>query len=84
MLTIRTPAIAIEPPAKVETVGTSDAINKANPVAKGGPELMAADIAEYYAGTFDDAALKALWWWPEQTAEFVAKRGEYADKYKAA
>lgn len=57
---------------------------KANPVAKGGPELMEADIAAYYAGTFDDAALKALWWWPEQGAEFVAKRGEYADKYKAA
>ncbi|GAB1363340.1 hypothetical protein MASR1M32_25760 [Rhodobacter sp.] len=57
---------------------------KANPVAKGGPELMTPDIAEYYAGTFDDTALKSLWWWPEQTAEFVAKRGEYADKYKAA
>ena len=57
---------------------------KANPVAKGGPELMEPEIAAYYAGTFDDAALKALWWWPEQGAEFVAKRGEYADKYKAA
>jgi spermidine/putrescine transport system substrate-binding protein len=57
---------------------------KANPVAKGAPELMAPEIAAYYAGTFDEAALKSLWWWPEQTAEFVAKRGEYADKYKAA
>ena len=57
---------------------------KANPVAKGAPELMEPEIAAYYAGTFDDAALKSLWWWPEQTAEFVAKRGEYADKYKAA
>jgi spermidine/putrescine transport system substrate-binding protein len=57
---------------------------KANPVAKGAPELMDPEIAAYYAGTFDDAALKSLWWWPEQTAEFVAKRGEYADKYKAA
>jgi len=57
---------------------------KANPVAKGAPELMDPEIAAYYAGTFDEAALKSLWWWPEQTAEFVAKRGEYADKYKAA
>ncbi|WP_225029727.1 extracellular solute-binding protein [Xinfangfangia pollutisoli] len=57
---------------------------KANPVAKGAPELMDPEIAAYYAGTFDDAALKSLWWWPEQGAEFVAKRGEYADKYKAA
>lgn len=57
---------------------------KANPVAKGAPEKMDADIAAYYAATFDEAALKSLWWWPEQTAEFVAKRSEYADKYKAA
>ena len=34
--------------------------------------------------TKDDAALKALWWWPDQSAEFIAKRTEYADKYKAA
>jgi spermidine/putrescine transport system substrate-binding protein len=57
---------------------------KANPVAKGAPELMDAEIAAYYNGTFDEAALKSLWWWPEQTAEFVAKRSEYADKYKSA
>lgn len=57
---------------------------KANPVAKGAPELMDQEIAAYYASTFDEAAQKSLWWWPEQTAEFVAKRGEYADKYKAA
>ena len=30
------------------------------------------------------AKLAALWWWPEQSAEFIAKRGEYADKYKAS
>ncbi|AWD20741.1 hypothetical protein B6K69_02930 [Fuscovulum blasticum] len=57
---------------------------KANPVAKGAPDLMDAEIAAFYKGTFDDTALKSLWWWPEQTAEFVAKRSEYADKYKAA
>jgi len=56
----------------------------ANPVAKGGPELMDAKVAAFYAATFDDAALKALWWWPEQQAWFIAKRGEYADKFKAA
>lgn len=57
---------------------------KANPVAKGAPEMMDPELATFYAGTFDDAALNALWWWPEQSAEFVAKRSEYADKYKAA
>ena len=56
----------------------------ANPVAKGGPELMDPKVAAYYSATFDDAALKALWWWPEQQAWFIAKRGEYADKFKAA
>jgi spermidine/putrescine transport system substrate-binding protein len=55
-----------------------------NPVGKGSGELLDPEVAAYYAGTFDDAALSNLWWWPEQTAEFVAKRGEYADKYKAA
>ena len=38
----------------------------------------------YYNSAFDDAKLAALWWWPEQSAEFIAKRGEYADKYKAS
>lgn len=56
----------------------------ANPVGKGAADLMDPEVKEYYNGTFDDAALKNLWWWPEQSAEFVAKRGEYADKYKAA
>lgn len=55
-----------------------------NPVGKGAIELMNPDVSKFYNGTFDDAALKALWWWPEQSAEFIAKRGEYADKYKAA
>jgi spermidine/putrescine transport system substrate-binding protein len=41
-------------------------------------------VKEYYTGTFNDEALAKLWWWPEQTAEFISKRGEYADKYKAA
>lgn len=57
---------------------------KANPVAKGAPDLMDAEIAAYYNGTFDETALKSLWWWPEQSAEFVAKSSEYADKYKSA
>jgi spermidine/putrescine transport system substrate-binding protein len=55
-----------------------------NPVGKGAADLMDPAVKEYYNGTFDDAALAALWWWPEQSAEFIAKRGEYADKYKAA
>ncbi len=55
-----------------------------NPVGKGASDLMDPEVSAYYNGTFDDAALKALWWWPDQSADFIAKRGEYADKYKAA
>lgn len=55
-----------------------------NPVGKGSGDFMSPDVSAYYAGTFNDDALSKLWWWPEQTAEFIAKRGEYADKYKAA
>jgi spermidine/putrescine transport system substrate-binding protein len=55
-----------------------------NPVGKGAAELMNPDVSAYYNGTFNDEALAKLWWWPEQTAEFIAKRSEYADKYKAA
>lgn len=55
-----------------------------NPVGKGASELMNPDVSTYYNGTFNDDALAKLWWWPEQSAEFLAKRAEYADKYKAA
>jgi spermidine/putrescine transport system substrate-binding protein len=56
----------------------------ANPVGKGAAELLDPEVAAYYAGTFNDEALSKLWWWPDQSAEFIAKRGEYADKYKAS
>jgi len=55
-----------------------------NAVAKGAAEMMSPDVAVYYNSAFDDAKLAALWWWPDQSAEFVAKRGEYSDKYKAS
>ena len=55
-----------------------------NAVGKGASALMNPDVATYYNAAFDDAKLAALWWWPEQSAEFLAKRGEYADKYKAS
>lgn len=55
-----------------------------NPVGKGGADLMSPDVATYYNSAFDDAKLAALWWWPDQSADFVAKRGEYSDKYKAS
>lgn len=55
-----------------------------NPVGKGAAELMSPDVSAYYNGTFNDEALSKLWWWPDQSAEFLAKRAEYADKYKAA
>ena len=55
-----------------------------NAVGKGAAEKMSPDVAAYYNSAFDDAKLAALWWWPDQSAEFVAKRGEYSDKYKAS
>ncbi|WP_123876520.1 extracellular solute-binding protein [Pseudogemmobacter blasticus] len=55
-----------------------------NPVGKGAADLMDPEVSAYYNGTFNDEALAKLWWWPEQSAEFIAKRTEYADKYKAA
>jgi spermidine/putrescine transport system substrate-binding protein len=55
-----------------------------NPVGKGAGEKMDPDVSAYYNGTFNDEALGKLWWWPAQSAEFIAKRGEYADKFKAA
>jgi spermidine/putrescine transport system substrate-binding protein len=56
----------------------------ANPVGKGAAEHMNPDVSAYYNGTFNDEALSKLWWWPDQSAEFLTKRAEYADKYKAA
>jgi spermidine/putrescine transport system substrate-binding protein len=56
----------------------------ANPVGKGAADLLNPDVAAYYNGTFNDEALSKLWWWPDQSAEFLAKRAEYSDKYKAA
>lgn len=55
-----------------------------NPVGKGAADLMSADVSAYYKGTFNDEALAKLWWWPDQSAEFLTKRAEYADKFKAA
>jgi spermidine/putrescine transport system substrate-binding protein len=55
-----------------------------NAVGKGSADFIDPEVAAYYTGTFNDEALSKLWWWPEQTAEFIAKRSEYADKYKAA
>jgi spermidine/putrescine transport system substrate-binding protein len=55
-----------------------------NPVGKGSADMLNPDVAAYYSGTFDDAALAKLYWWPDQSAEFLAKRAEYADKYKAS
>jgi spermidine/putrescine transport system substrate-binding protein len=55
-----------------------------NAVGKGSADFIDPEVAAYYTGTFNDEALGKLWWWPEQSAEFIAKRSEYADKYKAA
>ncbi len=61
----------------------ASAINS-NPVGKGASEMMDPAVSEYYNSAFDAEKLAALWWWPEQSAEFIAKRGEYADKYKSS
>ena len=55
-----------------------------NPVGKGASDLLDPEVSAYYNAAFDDAKLAALWWWPDQSAEFLAKRAEYSDKYKAA
>ena len=55
-----------------------------NAVGKGAATLMSPDVSAYYNSAFDDAKLAALWWWPDQSAEFIAKRGEYSDKYTAS
>lgn len=56
----------------------------ANPVGKGGIDKMDASVSEYYKSSFPGDAVAKMYWWPDQTAWFLAKRGEYADKYKAA
>jgi spermidine/putrescine transport system substrate-binding protein len=55
----------------------------ANPVGKGGIDLLDKDVAAFYNASFPGDALKKLWWWPTQEAWFVKLRGEYADKWKA-
>lgn len=55
-----------------------------NPVGKGGYDQMGADVAKYYGDFLTAETSAKLWWWPAQSAEFLAKRAEYADKYKSA
>lgn len=56
----------------------------ANPIGKGGYDVMGPDVAKYYGDFLTPETSAKLWWWPAQSAEFLAKRAEYADKYKAA
>jgi len=56
----------------------------ANPVGKGGVDLMDPDVKTFYAAAFPGDAMQKLWWWPNQEAWFIKLRGEYADKWKAA
>jgi spermidine/putrescine transport system substrate-binding protein len=56
----------------------------ANPVGKGGIDKMDASVSEYYKSSFPGDAVSKMYWWPDQAAWFLAKRGEYADKYRAA
>ena len=55
-----------------------------NPVGKGAADMLNPDVSAYYNSAFNDEALSKLYWWPDQSAEFLAKRADYADKYKAS
>jgi len=55
-----------------------------NPVGKGGIDLMDPAVSTFYKASFPGDAISKLYWWPDQAAWFLSKRGEYADKYKAA
>jgi spermidine/putrescine transport system substrate-binding protein len=56
----------------------------ANPVGKGGIDLMDPAVSAFYKSSFPGDAVSKMYWWPSQAAWFLAKRGEYADKFKAA
>jgi spermidine/putrescine transport system substrate-binding protein len=56
----------------------------ANPVGKGGIDLMDPSVSAFYKASFPGDAVSKMYWWPSQAAWFLSKRGEYADKYKAA
>jgi spermidine/putrescine transport system substrate-binding protein len=56
----------------------------ANPIGKGGIELMDPAVTKFYNAAYPGDALSKLWWWPSQPAWFIKLRGEYADKWKAA
>lgn len=56
----------------------------ANPVGKGGIDMLDPEVVAFYKSSFPGDAVSKLWWWPDQAAWFLSKRGEYADKYKAA
>jgi spermidine/putrescine transport system substrate-binding protein len=56
----------------------------ANPVGNGAVDLMSGDVKDFYNASFPGDSLSKLWWWPAQSAWFLKKRAEYADKWKAA
>ncbi len=56
----------------------------ANPVANGAVDLMSGEVKDFYNASFPGDSLTKLWWWPAQASWFLKKRGEYADKWKAA
>lgn len=56
----------------------------ANPIAKGGIDLLSAEVKDFYNSALPGDAVQKLWWWPEQQPWFIKLRGEYADKWKAA
>ena len=59
-------------------------VYSANPVAKGGVELLDPANIAFYKAAFPGDALTKLWWWPVQTSSFLKLRAEYADKFIAA
>ncbi len=56
----------------------------ANPIGKGGIDLMDPAVTKFYKAAYPGDALSKLWWWPAAEAWQLKLRGEYADKWKAA
>ena len=51
-------------------------VYSANPVAKGGVELLDPANIAFYKAAFPGDALSKLWWWPVQTSSFLKLRAE--------
>jgi len=56
----------------------------ANPVGKGGIEMMDPEVAKFYNAAYPGDALAKLYWWPAMAGWSLKLRGEYASKWMAS